>query len=104
MAFITLIDDGDQGQIIGVSRYAIDSNSESFEFAVTITDEWLNKGLGTLLMKRLINYAKSHGIKRIQSIDLASNYKMRALAHDLGMINIKDPNDANQVIYSLNPD
>jgi GNAT superfamily N-acetyltransferase len=104
MAFIALIDDGDQGTVIGVSRYAIDKDNESFEFAVTVADEWQNKGLGTLLMKHLIGYAKSHEIKQIYSIDLASNYKMRALANDLGMKNKKDPDDANQIIYSLTLD
>ena len=104
MAFIALIDNGDQGTVIGVSRYAMDKDNESFEFAVTIADEWQNKGLGTLLMKYLIDHARSHEIKQIYSIDLASNNKMRALANDLGMTNKKDPNDANQIIYSLTLD
>ena len=104
MAFIALIDDGDQGTVIGVSRYAIDKNYGSFEFAITVADAWQNKGLGTLLMKHLIDYARSHEIKQIYSIDLASNYKMRALANELGMKNNIDPNDANQIIYSLTLD
>jgi L-amino acid N-acyltransferase YncA len=69
--------------------------------AVTIADEWQHKGLGQLLAKQLIGYAKSHGVKQLYSVDLADNSGMRKLASELGMSVRRDPEDAHQVIYSL---
>ena len=71
------------------------------ELAVTIADAWQNKGLGQLLLKQLIAYAKTHGLKQLYSVELADNTAMRDLAAEFGMSVRRDPDDANQVIYSL---
>jgi L-amino acid N-acyltransferase YncA len=86
---------------IGVSRYAEIPGEGAGELAVTIADAWQHKGLGHLLLRKLIDYAKTHGIKRLYSVELADNSAMRELATDLGMTVSRDPDDANQVIYSL---
>ena len=69
--------------------------------AVTIADDWQHKGLGRLLALQLIEYARSHGVKQLYSVDLADNSGMRKLAGELGMSARRDPDDANQVIYFL---
>ncbi len=104
MAFIASIDNNGEEQEIGVSRYATDSDGDSCEFAVTVADQWQHKGLGTLLMRKLIAFAGQHQIKRLYSVDLADNAHMRQLAGDLGMQSKRDPDDAHQVIYSLELD
>ncbi len=96
---VTRVDGTDR--IIGVSRYSIDSNDQRCECAVVVADDWQHKGLGTALMKHLIEIAQSVGIKRMQSFDYAENLAMRDLAHDLGFHVRPDPNDAHQVIYAL---
>lgn len=101
MAFVATITTEGKEEEIGVSRYAEDTNGDGYEFAVTIADQWQHKGLGTLLMRKLIEFAKQHQIKRLYSIELADNTHMRQLAHDLGMQAKRDPEDAHQVIYSL---
>lgn len=101
MAFVAVIFDKGNEKQIGVSRYAINQYGDSYEFSVAVADEWQNKGLGTLLMKYLIDYAREQGVTRLYSIDFADNYKMKSLAKDLGMHVETDPNDSKQVIYSL---
>lgn len=101
MAFIATIENVGKEQEIGVSRYAVNKSGDSYEFSVAVTDKWQNKGLGTLLMKCLIEYAREQGVERLYSIDIAENYHMQALAKDLGMKMETDPNDSKQVIYSL---
>ena len=86
---------------IGVVRYAPNTFDDVREMAITVADEWQNQGVGALLAQRLIDFAKSHGIKELYSIDLAYNTHMRQLANDLGMSSRRDPDDAHQVIYSL---
>ncbi len=101
MAFVATVQkDGHETQI-GVSRYAEGSKQNVREMAVTIADEWQHKGLGRLLAQRLIEYARSHGVTQLYSVDLADNTAMHNLAIDLGMSARRNPDEASQVIYSL---
>ena len=101
MAFVATVQENGHEKEIGVSRYAECSSDGVGEMAVTVADAWQHKGLGQLLVGRLIAYARSHGMKQLYSLDLMDNPAMRELADDLGMDVKGDPDDANQVIYSL---
>jgi GNAT superfamily N-acetyltransferase len=101
MAFVATVQENGHETQIGVSRYGGNSKSDVREMAITVADAWQRKGLGQLLMQRLITYAKSHGVKQLYSVDLADNIAMRELARELGMSVRPDPDDAHQVIYSL---
>lgn len=100
-AFVAVTVENGKETEIGVVRYAPSSLDDVREMAITVVDEWQNQGVGTLLAQQLIDFAKSHGIKKLYSIDLADNTYMRQLADDLGMRAQRDPDDAHQVIYSL---
>jgi GNAT superfamily N-acetyltransferase len=101
MAFVATIQEGGHEKEIGVSRYAESPDEDVREMAVTVADEWQHKGLGRLLATRLIEYAKSHGVKQLYSVDLADNSAMRKLASELRMSVRRDQDDPHQVIYSL---
>lgn len=101
MAFVATVKDQGKEVEIGVGRYASNSDEDTREMAVTVADEWQQKGLGLQLTNQLIEFAKGHGIKQLYSIDLVNNVAMRELARDLGMTEKRDPDDANQVIYTL---
>ena len=101
MAFVATIRDDGRETEIGVSRYAPNSSSDVREIAVTVADDWQRKGLGTALMKQLIQSARSNGVKHLYSIALAENAGMRALAGELGMRASRDPSNPQQTIYSL---
>jgi GNAT superfamily N-acetyltransferase len=101
MAFVaTVVEQGKEVQI-GVSRYAANSKDNTREMAVTVADKWQKKGLGKLLLKQLIEFAKGHGITQLYSIGMANNTAMRELAADLGMAVTTDPDDSGRVLYSL---
>jgi GNAT superfamily N-acetyltransferase len=101
MAFVaTMLRNGREVEI-GVARYSQGTESNTREMAVTISDEWQHRGLGTTLAKHLIAQAKLNGVKQLYSLDLAENSAMAALAKDLGMTSRRDPSDPHQVIYSL---
>ncbi len=40
--------------LLGVARYAMDNTGDSCEFALVVTDAWHGRGLGKLLLERLI--------------------------------------------------
>lgn len=100
-AFVAVIPEGSAERIVGVSRYSASADGASCECAVTVTDEWQNKGLGSALMKHLIEFARKRGIRRMYSVDLAENLQMRDLARYLGFHVRVDPDDASQVIHEL---
>jgi GNAT superfamily N-acetyltransferase len=101
MAFVATTPRNGVETEIGVSRYVPNSKADTREIAVTVADEWRLKGLGTMLMQRLIQSARSHGVKHLYSIELADNTAMQVLAQELGMTASRDPEDTHQVIYTL---
>jgi GNAT superfamily N-acetyltransferase len=101
MAFVATVRQGGREVEIGVARYSPAAGANTREMAVTVSDEWQHRGLGTNLVKHLIETAKLNGVKHLYSMDLADNSAMAALAKDLGMASMRDPSDPRQVIYSL---
>ena len=101
MAFVALVHDSGETREVGVSRFSVAPDGTSSECAVVVADEWQGRGLGTLLMRHLVEVARSRGIRRMISIDASENTHMRELANFLGFHSQRDPDDAHQVIYSL---
>lgn len=101
MAFVATIEDQGCELEIGVSRYAAHPKSDTREMAVTVTDDWRQRGLGSQLVNQLIEFARGQGVKRLYAIDCADNLPMRELAQDLGMTAQYDKEDTDQIIYSL---
>ncbi len=100
-AYVAIIDEGGQPREIGVARFSARPDGHDCEFAVTVSDAWQNKGLGTLLMKRLTEVAMARGIKTMHSSDAADNTRMRQFAEHLGLQHRRDPDDATLVLYSM---
>lgn len=100
-AFVA-IDAADPAErLIGLARYVHDVDGDGAELSVAVADDWQHKGLGTLLLRHLIDTAREHGIRRLYSVDAASNYQMRKLAAHLGFTTRSDADDARQIISSL---
>ncbi len=62
------------GQGIAVARFVRDEDDPSrAEVAVTVTDDWQRRGLGTVLLERLANRARREGIKRFTALMAGDN-------------------------------
>ena len=101
VAFVAVVPEDSQEKIIGVSRYSTDQDGLNCECAVTVSDDWQKKGVGTLLMKHLIEVARARGIQRMFSIDSAENQQMKELVHHLGFHTRVDPDDNSQVLHEF---
>jgi GNAT superfamily N-acetyltransferase len=101
MALIATVEHQGKPVEIGVSRYATGEDRSVGEFAVAVADDWQHRGLGTLLMHRLIEVARARGLKRLYSVDDPENEKMRDLAKDLGMERHFDADNPHEVTHSL---
>lgn len=101
MALAAVDRSGRVERIVGVSRYAVQGDGGSCECAVVVADAWQNRGLGTALMRHLIEIASERGLRWMESTDLRDNLEMRDLARFLGFRARQDPEDAHMVVYSL---
>jgi GNAT superfamily N-acetyltransferase len=101
VAFVALLHENGKLREIGVSRFAAATDERQCECAVTVADEWQHRGLGVLLMRHLIDVARSNGYKRMVSLDDASNQPMRELAAFLGFRREPAPDDPARVMHIL---
>lgn len=101
MAFVALAHDNGQLREVGISRYSATQDGKQCECAVTVADDWRNRGLAVLLMQHLIDVARKQKFSRMFSIDDSSNEPMRELAHFLGFKAESNLDDPKTVIYSL---
>jgi len=101
MAFIALVHRDGQTQEIGVARYSTSGDRKFCECAITVSDEWHQKGLATLLMHHLIDVARSRGIRTMVSYDAIDKGQMRELATFLGFKRNSDPADTGMVVHTL---
>ena len=82
MAFIAL--DADNGNMLGVVRLHDDADGKGGEFAVLVRSSLKGHGLGSLLMKHIIDYARDKGLARVHGAVLAENTTMLKMAEELG--------------------
>jgi acetyltransferase len=69
--------------IYAVVRLAADPDNERAEFAVIVRDDVADRGLGMLLMRRILAYAAQRGIREIFGDVLAENRRMLDLCRRL---------------------
>jgi len=64
MALVAEIEDAGKDSIIAVARYDMlgDSEPGAAESAIVVRDDYQNRGLGTIIMIRLLHYAREHGV------------------------------------------
>ncbi|MGM3175633.1 bifunctional acetate--CoA ligase family protein/GNAT family N-acetyltransferase [Dickeya lacustris] len=85
MAFIALRPDAEGNhEILGVTRAIADPDNTSAEFAVLVRSDLKGLGLGRKLLTKLIDYARTHGLHRLNGITMPHNQGMITLAKKLG--------------------
>ena len=101
MAFIaTAPDEHGEPETLGVVRTVTDPDNESAEFAVLVRSDLKGQGLGSMLMKKIIDYCRSRGTAEIKGLVLASNESMIGLARSLGF-RIESGPDGDTVVARL---
>ncbi|NZA27840.1 GNAT family N-acetyltransferase [Luteimonas sp. SJ-92] len=101
VAFVAVVAEDSQQKIVGASRYSTDAQGLRCECSVVVAEDWRGKGLGTLMMRHLIEIARARGIRSMYSIDDAADRTMAELAVHLGFRSRTDPDDSHQVIHEL---
>jgi len=82
MAFVAL--DEHTGQMLGLVRLIDELDEKTAQFAILVRSRLKGHGLGWLLMRRVIDYAKAKGLRRVYGDVLVENTTMLQLCAELG--------------------
>ena len=102
MAFVAVSEQAKD--VVGVSRYSIQSDGISAEFAIAIADDWQGLGLASALMRLLIEHAADKKIQQLHGDVLATNVAMRHLMKSLGFTASQAPDEPDVLIYTFQLD
>jgi acetyltransferase len=84
MAFVAVSNDGNMPNELGVGRYLMNPDGRSVEFALVVADDCHCLGIGSKLMKTLMQTAKYRGVSFFEAEVLAVNAPMLSLVKKLG--------------------
>lgn len=62
--------------LIAVARYEPTDRADTAEVAFAVLDPWQGKGIGTALLRRLLDAATERGIRQFRAYVLADNHRM----------------------------
>jgi acetyltransferase len=88
IAFVAL--EANTGALAGISRFSSDPDHETAEFGILVRSDLHGRGLGTVLIEKLIAYARADGLKRITGLVLRENVAMLEFAAELGFQPLPD--------------
>jgi acetyltransferase len=84
MAFVAL--ESRSGALAGMARYSADPDRDHAEFGVLVRSDLKGRGLGRVLMHRLIKFASGEGIGELFGLVLPDNEPMLRLCRELGFV------------------
>ncbi len=87
MAFVAICMENEHEIVVGVSRYALldADDPEMAESAVVVADEYQGRGIGKLLLRRLVSYARAKGIHYLCGNMQIGNNRMLELVRRSGL-------------------
>lgn len=84
MALLAIDRAGNEQQLVAVARLVRLRGTNDAEFAIVISDALQGRGLGTSLMRRLVEVGRAEGMQRIIGYIHATNRPMLAICRRLG--------------------
>lgn len=87
MAFVAVVLENDEPQIVGVARYAMLGKERPgmAESAIIVLDDYQSRGMGMLLMRHLVLYAQAHGVKGFVGTIHATNNRIMKFIQKSGL-------------------
>ena len=89
------------GEMVGVVRLHAEPDRESREFAIIVRSDFKGRGLGWLLMRLMIDYARSVGLRVVEGRTLHENKAMLKMCREFGFELLMDPDDPRVTIVRL---
>ncbi len=99
IAFVAF--DRDSHEMMGAVRVHADANHETGEYGILLRSDLKGLGLGWVLMKLMIEWAKVEGLREIEGQVLRENTTMLEMCRNLGFSIRSDPGDLEVRIVTL---
>lgn len=89
--------------VIGVARALITPDNSDAEFAILVRSDLKGKGLGKVLMQKIITYCQAKGTKQMSGMTMPTNRGMLSLAQSLGFdLDVQFADGTADMILPLN--
>jgi acetyltransferase len=93
MALVATIGTGEEERQVAVARYVALADAQSCEYAVVVADDWHGRGLGRVMMERIIAVARRAGLRTMSGWVVTGNTGMLRLCRKLGFNECAVPGD-----------
>jgi len=90
-----------EDQIIGVGRLTKQPGRNEAEFAMLVIDEFQGEGIGTELLRRLVEVGEAEGLDRITADILQQNRAMQRVCEKLGFDLVRG--DGREMVKAVKP-
>jgi acetyltransferase len=101
VALVATVERDGKPDPVGVVRYVLDAAGTSCEFAIALDDDFQHTGLAGILMRMLIDIARSRGLATMEGLVLATNRSMLKFTRQLGFSQQHEPDDYSTVRVAL---
>jgi acyl-CoA hydrolase/RimJ/RimL family protein N-acetyltransferase len=88
----------EDSSVLGVARYDLDQTSRMGELGIVVAEGWQRRGVGTALVRRLVEVGKRHGVKGLRADVLVSNHGMIGVLRRVGLTELTLPDGG---VYDL---
>ena len=88
----------EDASLLGVARYDLDLTTRMGELGIVVAQGWQRRGIGTALVRRLVEVGKQHGVKGLRADVLVGNAGILGVLRRVGLRDLPLP-DAG--IYSV---
>jgi len=101
VGFIALVSQQGREREIGAAQFHANAAGDSCDASLTVSGEWRQRGVGSLLMRHLIAAARARGIRHMRAYAPGRSGGGDRLAANIGFQRRLDPRDPATVIYDL---
>lgn len=91
----------DTGDLLGVVHLLADANYDKGEYSILVRSDLKGYGIGWQLMRMMIEYARSLGLRAVEGQVLRENATMLKMCRQLGFAIGADPDDATIMNVAL---
>jgi len=72
-------------EVVGMARYDMDTGTRFGDIAFAVRDEWQRRGIGSMLMRRMLDAARANGLRGFSADVLAGNRGMLMVFQQSGL-------------------
>jgi acetyltransferase len=100
--FVAVVSGAGGDRQVGAAHFYTNVAGNGCDCSLAVSEDWQNRGIGSLLMRLLIDAARARGIRHMRAFAPVRSGGSEQLAERLGFQRCLDPHDPVTVLYDLN--